>query len=346
MRTAYKKSFTVVGCAAALGVLVSAAPAVQAAAAPGELKVSFQEPQAVAGSERSRVAGACSPGENRYNRTQSCAKASSKVDIIRNGRLEGTIRFAITQAVQLHTGSRDFSEKYTFKVTGIAGRASAVTAALDVACPGSCRATNHVSGPRAVRAGTVISGPVNYHESTTTLHRDRVKYTLTFRKPGYSTSVSNWKSLTFRCDKGNKASKTGNFGTGCVFPGYDPTEVKQAALPEISKNISRIQKAGPHHYGAYALHGSPLHRTISTAERKDNRRIACKGHGTPPRGKSCDEYPFASTKEGAANRKGKPGDWGWAWVPVSEQDQQRDILRDFYRENRILGGDRFWVAVP
>lgn len=53
MRTAFKKISTVVGWAAVLTTLVSAAPAAESAAPPGtlKLKVSLQAPQAIAGSE-------------------------------------------------------------------------------------------------------------------------------------------------------------------------------------------------------------------------------------------------------------------------------------------------------
>lgn len=338
MRTAYKKILTVVGCTAALGTLVSAAPAVQAAAVPGELKVSLQAPQAIAGSATSRAAAACSPGENRYNRTQSCIKSPGRLNITRNGRLEGTIRFTVTQAIQLHN-SRNFSEKYTFKVTGIAGNTSAVTAAFNVSCAGSCRATNHVRGPRAVRAGTVISGPVNYHDSTTTQHLDRAKYSLTFLKPGYTTGLSRWESMTFRCDDIIRGS---GVGAGCVFPSFAPVLTTMANLPHIRANIKRIQQAGPHHYGK--LGNSPLTRATSTAVERANRRVACpRNRPGRPAGYSCDEYPFAKSFQGASRTR-KP-DWGWAWVPAGEQNSQGGYLSSFYAAQRVMNKDKFWVAV-
>lgn len=340
MRTAFKKISSVVGCAAVLATLVSAAPAPENTAAPGtlKLKVSLQAPQAVAGSERSLAAAGCAPGENRYNRTQSCIKAPGKLNITRNGRLEGVIRFTVTQAMQLHN-SRNFSEKYTFKVTGIAGNTSAVTAAFNVSCGGSCRATNHVRGPRAVRAGTVISGPVNYHDSTNTQHRDRAKYSLTFLKPGYTTGLSRWESMTFRCDDIIRGS---GIGAGCVFPRYAPVLTTMANLPHIRTNIKRIQQAGPHHYGKRG--NSPLTRATSTAVERANRRVACpRNRPGRPAGHSCDEYPFAKTFQGASRTR-KP-DWGWAWVPAREQHAQGGYLSSFYAAQRVMNKDKFWVAV-
>ncbi|MFB6614698.1 NucA/NucB deoxyribonuclease domain-containing protein [Streptomyces sp. NPDC056367] len=64
--------------------------------------------------------------------------------------------------------------------------------------------------------------------------------------------------------------------------------------------------------------------------------------GSPPSpGLSCDEYPFASTKEGGTTL----GTFyrGWAWVPRAEQNSQGGLLISFYRTNRVLEDDPFWV---
>ncbi|MFJ8010946.1 NucA/NucB deoxyribonuclease domain-containing protein [Streptomyces sp. NPDC096339] len=63
-----------------------------------------------------------------------------------------------------------------------------------------------------------------------------------------------------------------------------------------------------------------------------------------PQGQSCDEYPFARTDQGAL--KSERRDWGWAWVPASEQHSQGGYLSAFYKAQRVLNGDKFWVEVP
>jgi hypothetical protein len=62
-----------------------------------------------------------------------------------------------------------------------------------------------------------------------------------------------------------------------------------------------------------------------------------------PEGKSCDEYPFAPTLEGAS-RTSQP-DWRWAWVPEDEQDRQGGLMIAFYKQYRVLDGDAYWVVV-
>jgi hypothetical protein len=61
---------------------------------------------------------------------------------------------------------------------------------------------------------------------------------------------------------------------------------------------------------------------------------------------SCDEYPFATTDQGAS--KTTTPDWGWAWVPEAEQDSRGGRLSGFYKQERVLDGtngtgDQFWV---
>ncbi len=295
-----------------------------------------------------RVAAApswCAPGPNEYTRTQACSVADGTLTVWLNKKVVGRMNFTVSQHIGLNVKSAKFSEQFSLTFTRGAGDVNGFMTELTATCGGTCKAGSHVP-PEPTRIGGTVSGSIDYSDSTTTKNSTRTSYTLAFTRPGYLSTPARWSSLTYRCDKGNKAGRTGNYGTGCVFPGFAPFETQQAALREISQNISRIQKAGPHHYGAYGLHGSPLHRTADGKTIADNRRIACGGRKPPTSGVSCDEYPFASTREGAANKKGKPGDWGWAWVPVSEQNRQRDILNAFYRNNRILDGDAFWVAVP
>ncbi|MBT0565650.1 NucA/NucB deoxyribonuclease domain-containing protein [Williamsia sp. CHRR-6] len=66
---------------------------------------------------------------------------------------------------------------------------------------------------------------------------------------------------------------------------------------------------------------------------------------TDPALNSCDEYPFASTVEGGASAS-------IAWVPLAEQVRvdgddidvaQGTLLSTFYRENRVIEGDKFFV---
>ncbi|WP_242888203.1 NucA/NucB deoxyribonuclease domain-containing protein [Actinomadura litoris] len=88
--------------------------------------------------------------------------------------------------------------------------------------------------------------------------------------------------------------------------------------------------------------GFPLHRTQIEDEINANRRIACPSS----RPSSCDEWPMASAKEGAAYRPQEPGipqDWSWRQVPDTANDSQGATMGNFYRNNRIIHEDAYWV---
>ncbi|SOE08986.1 Deoxyribonuclease NucA/NucB [Streptomyces sp. 2323.1] len=345
-----KRRLAVVGLTAlaTVGATVSVTAAAPAESDPPRVTVAMETAPAHPALATAKQAAAapswCRPGQNEYNRFQACTVSNGTFTVTHNRQVVGRLNFTVTQHIGLNAKSPKFTEQFSLKFTSGAGTVDGFATNLAASCGGSCKATSHVPHT-PTRVGETINGTISYSDTTSTKNSTHTSYGLTFTRPGYLSTPAKWSSLTYRCDKGNKAGRTGNYGTGCVFTGYAPFETQQAALPGISKNIARIQKAGPHHYGAYGLHGSPLHRTADATVMKNNRRIACPDGRPRPTGKSCDEYPFASTQEGAANKKAKPGDWGWAWVPVGEQNKQRNILNDFYRHNRILNGDRFWVAV-
>lgn len=109
-------------------------------------------------------------------------------------------------------------------------------------------------------------------------------------------------------------------------------------------NIRRIQNRGPGHYGRIdSKH--PLHHITDVREQRRKRRQACSRQvtGPPPKGKSCDEYPFASTAEGGTALP--KDDHGFAFVPVAEQNSQSGLITAFYNADRVLDGDAFRVSV-
>ena len=102
---------------------------------------------------------------------------------------------------------------------------------------------------------------------------------------------------------------------------------------------------GPGHYGRYGS-GHPRHRLVNQSQQNKNYRAVCARRVTGPPPKphlSCDEYPFQSTREGGTTLSKK--NWGWAWVPASEQNAQGGYIIGFYNANRVLNGDAFWVEV-
>jgi len=115
-----------------------------------------------------------------------------------------------------------------------------------------------------------------------------------FYGPGYGQSTNGsaqWS--TARCD-----DTTAGVPAGCANPFYTPylifSENTNPLVGPVAEHIYNAQKTLPSHWGVEPA-GKPLTRTTDDQVRNDNRRIACVG--VPP---SCDEFPFASTWEGAA----------------------------------------------
>ena len=68
------------------------------------------------------------------------------------------------------------------------------------------------------------------------------------------------------------------------------------------------------------------------------KRDALRGEKAASPGKSLDEYPFASTKEGGKGASVEA-------VSVKEQSIQGGQLSQFYKKNKIKDGDSFNVEV-
>ncbi len=99
---------------------------------------------------------------------------------------------------------------------------------------------------------------------------------------------------------------------------------------------------------------APLHRLMDSTKRNRNHAAAvqiCKeiwGDNYAAGGLECDEYPFQSTYEGAAESTGnEPFSWHGSARPIPAADNGAGgtLLANFYGANRILDGDRFYVDV-
>jgi hypothetical protein len=153
---------------------------------------------------------------------------------------------------------------------------------------------------------------------------------------------------------------------GCVFAQKRPThEIGRARYPKYARHIELAINFGL---------PSVLTRTRDEAQMAANRARACPQ--SPTNGWSCDEYPFASTHEGAANPMHPYGrtfmilNWnsgyppfycGVNWVPtrklgeslgysvcgipLEENTGGGSDLAVFYFENRVLHNDQFLVRV-
>ncbi|MCX4580522.1 hypothetical protein OHB41_46720 [Streptomyces sp. NBC_01571] len=102
----------------------------------------------------------------------------------------------------------------------------------------------------------------------------------------------------------------------------------------------------------------PLHRTVSAAHIHENRAAAVKqckrawgDNYTNGGTKECDEYPFASTYDGAAENYYdlEAIKFNFSAKPIAKGDNQAGglILKSFYGKERIIDGlnDGFIVRI-
>ncbi|MFI5865840.1 hypothetical protein [Streptomyces sp. NPDC051546] len=182
----------------------------------------------------------------------------------------------------------------------------------------------------------------------------QTKWSLELTNPGYTSTKNDYVLNEFRCDNavgGNPRS------TGCVVPWYPSTMVySKAAAPELASHITRAQNSG--------LPGAtvPLTRTTSSTVEVKNRSLACPTNETRPAGKSCDEYPLASTHQGLAigggerrtfsgcSISGVPSGTGAkgvsaCMIKVEDQSYQGGVTSKFYQRQRVLNADPFLVRI-
>ncbi|MEE1782401.1 NucA/NucB deoxyribonuclease domain-containing protein [Streptomyces sp. SP17BM10] len=148
---------------------------------------------------------------------------------------------------------------------------------------------------------------------------------------------------------------------GTVFTGARVELVMKLSDPAVRESAQHISDAqnNPERtfpsFNAKSIPGAtqPLHRLIDREEQKKNRAVAIKtcedvwGDYTKS-GLECDEYPFASTYEGA-NRKDSTGKavnrYSARLIDGTDNGKGGNMLGEVYSVNRLLDNDPFYVKI-
>jgi len=338
------------GIAAAAAVVLSAVVSLSGPAqalASGVLKatmsvrVTTDVPVAPSASApgRAPAAATCRPAPGRFNRTQLCFLVLVVDTLLVDGNPVGTVSFTATHSLQLNPRSRNYTEQVSIGGVTLVGDAAGVHVALADGCGVTCTPVgNNFPVGVILRPGLHLHGTLTFHDSVGKGHEQslRNKYVWLFVKTGFTPGTATYFTpIFYRCD--DAISKF----PGCVFPEFIPVMTEMQVLPHIRANIRRIQGHGLH-LGEFGK-GHPLHHITDPAQQRRNHDFLCPPSRPRPAGKQCDEYPFASTREGG---RGAPADSrGWAWVPTKEQQRQGGLINSFYNADRVLDGDAFWVSV-
>lgn len=159
-----------------------------------------------------------------------------------------------------------------------------------------------------------------------------------------------------RCDNMLSANKP-----GCVFPEIRPvlTYFEPGRNGELAGHIAAAQNSGV----PGGLGGQPLHKGTKELE-TENRDITCKDNprvpSPRPQGRDCNEYPFASSREGGsfggaertfgagcllpdvATGVTGPG-YSICLINPSHNRSGGSDARWFYHWNRVILDDPFYV---
>lgn len=174
-------------------------------------------------------------------------------------------------------------------------------------------------------------------------------YVLTTTSPGVAFEArTTGAALSPRCDNNGVSG----LGSGCVFPAVTPT---------VTLSLSGAESGVAAHVRQAIASGLPstLTRTTPTLA-TSNRDRACPSRLTKETGYECDEYPFASSKQGAASGGSARIPSGCIWAKVDGggsvgysrcqvlAPQNRAggrILQDVYRAYRVLPNDKYFVRI-
>jgi hypothetical protein len=183
----------------------------------------------------------------------------------------------------------------------------------------------------------------------------------------YTFTNTAWNPVTFssqsspvRCD-----NATPGRSAGCVNSSYTPYIVysRTGAYSELARHIGDAQVSGLP--GAYPS-GTPLTRLLTGDDSKDNRDTACPDtytRPTTPFPKSCDEYPFASSNQGASTTGGSGRTFSYCSIPqlrtgitgplgysacmisATQNSTGGSLLGAFYGNNRVISNDYYRVSI-
>ncbi len=233
-------------------------------------------------------------------------------------------------------------------------------------CTGNCTTISNSFPPQTTAPSTVDAGQAIFVSTMVGVGQKGYAYTTFywyFTNPqwaGPSTITNDEFSPIARCDN----VLTG-YPAGCAFYSNTPTMVYALAgpYPTLARHIQAAQQSGlPGAPGT-----NPLYRTQDTNLINANRNTACPTSLPRPTGFSCDEYPFATTYEGAfietSDYDAGPRTWPWCQVTLgapnstgpfgysvcminaSDNSNGGNALGLFYYYNRVIDDDTFYVSI-
>jgi hypothetical protein len=144
---------------------------------------------------------------------------------------------------------------------------------------------------------------------------------------------------------GYYSSMTGYYSSTDATHGLTATHIKnaQSTLPDAWA-LRAVAGVNVDNQVTFGSQGTPLTRMYNPTQRDANRAAACAGFVKTDADDSCDEFPFASTYEGAALIT-DPARRSVAHVPLADNSSAGSVLAAFLREKRVIDGDTYFITV-
>lgn len=249
---------------------------------------------------------------------------------------------------------------YQIEISAYRGWGDAIKASVSgkATKSGACKVTESKFPPKALAPLNSWKVGESYFDTTATragaIGRCTTTWTLTLTNAPYTPATTTETLNEFRCDN----ATAGRDQVGCVIPWYaSPLTYSKASAPQLASHITRAQNSGL----PGKTFAKPLTRTTTESVRKKNRDLACPPRETRPPGKTCDEYPLASSQQGMSaggarrsfpgcsvsgvpSRTGPKGASA-CFIAAGDQNYQGARTTNFYRSQRVLQGDPFRVLI-
>lgn len=312
--------------------------------------LSAGERHAVSGNKPAAAPSQCADGyDTVYSRFSDCLESDWNYAIYNsNGEIVGAANGRVTLWNHLSYSTRaTWNENIDLLVSSVTGEAvgSSITGPIECvdATAGDCVLTTTTETWKGqtqylpMTAGADYSGAQSFGSTSTGVTYQTFQVTLTVENPSAppASAVVGPTQNEQRCDS---LSYFPNKGGGCAYYKYPynfyTLSLSDSSVSQAAQTVQTGQKKISTHAGWYG-HGKAITRDASSSDIARNRAKACAG--VPP---SCDEYPFASTHQGAAF-----GPYYAASISAAQNSKAGSLLASFYYRNRIADPDPFYARV-
>ncbi|MFC5149501.1 NucA/NucB deoxyribonuclease domain-containing protein [Streptomyces aureoversilis] len=280
----------------------------------------------------------CREGSAKLNRTSHCYRNTFPVELTNDatGKVEGRARIHVHVKVKLDPRNRHkWQHNVTLKITDPRGpMALAIQGSVGLRC-GACTSSRQWPQPLPPNISKTFAMTVSSPHDVTIVDKMLTFVALTAPNATNVPAHSVGPELNVRCDNTRWVSPQTK--GGCVYPDFKPTYFvsrSHSVYGPVAKHITEAQRRLNQAWGLQGR-GPALKVTRDGTLNDLNRRAAC---GRSPAA-SCDEYPFASTYEGAHRNK----DFSTKTVPLTSNTNEGNYRQRWYNRNRLLESDAFWV---